>query len=354
MSNDLKNILIIKPSSMGDVVLALPALSALRRSFPEARISWLIRPEFAPLLENHPHLDEIILFDRKFLGKALHNGRAFAALVSLILRLRRAKFDAAIDLQGLFRTAVFGWLSGCRGRFGMAGAREFANIFYTHKIRQDHDTIHLVDYYLTIVGATGASETAVEFVLGIDLVAADSANELLRVHDIDPENYAILVPSSAHSDKCWPLVRFAELADRIASKFDLSIVATGTESEKPMIDHLNTLAHTRVVNFAGLTGIKELCALLKNARLVVSNDTGSGHIAAALGTPLVLIFGRSNPARVAPYARKSCAVAIEPEGRGFKADSADPRHSITAITVDDVCRKACEQLEGNSVKSDKT
>jgi len=339
---------------MGDIVLALPVLSALRRSFPHAKISWLVRPEFAPLLENHPHLDEIILFDRKFLGKALHNPRAFAALVSLILRLRRAKFDAAIDLQGLFRTAVIGWLSGCSGRFGMAGAREFASIFYTHKIRRNHDTIHLVDYYLTIVRATGASQTPVEFVLRSDPLATDSAKELLRRHDIDPDNYAVLVPSSAHHDKCWPIHRFAELADRIASKFDLSIVATGTQSENPMIDHLNKLAHTRVVNFAGLTGIKQLCALLKNARLVVSNDTGAGHIAAALARPVVMIFGRSNPARVCPYARANCVVAVDPDGRGFKADSSNPEHRIDAITVDDVWQKACEQLEGNSAKSNRT
>jgi serine/threonine protein kinase len=108
-----KNILIIKPSSLGDIVMALPALSALRKSFPEAKISWFIRPEFAPLLKNHPDLTEVILFDRKFLGKAWFNPRAMAALLSLIWRLRRSKFDAVIDLQGLFRTASLSWLSGC-------------------------------------------------------------------------------------------------------------------------------------------------------------------------------------------------------------------------------------------------
>ncbi len=139
MPEDFNNILIIKPSSLGDIVLALPALSALRKSFPNSRISWLVRPEFAALLENHPHLDEIILFDRKFLGKAWWNPGAFGALVSLIRRLRNGRFDVVFDFQGLFRTASLAWLSGCKRRFGRAGAREFAHIFYTHKVAQGKD-----------------------------------------------------------------------------------------------------------------------------------------------------------------------------------------------------------------------
>jgi len=154
----LKNILIAKPSSLGDIVLALPALRALRMSFPEAKISWLIRPEFAELIENHPHLDEIIAFDRKLLGKAWFHPGAFGALISLIRKLRRSEFDAVFDFQGLFRTASLAWLSGCKKRFGMANAREFATIFYTHKIPQNIECIHMVDYYLKIIQAAGASD----------------------------------------------------------------------------------------------------------------------------------------------------------------------------------------------------
>lgn len=124
----MKNILIIKPSSLGDIVLALPALSALRRNFPDAEISWLVRPEFALLIKNHPHLNRTIFFDRRLLGKAWYHPRALAGLVALIRKLRKAKFDAVIDLQGLFRTAVFGWLSGCKKRLGMTAAREFASL----------------------------------------------------------------------------------------------------------------------------------------------------------------------------------------------------------------------------------
>ena len=348
----LKNILIIKPSSLGDIVLALPALTALRKSFPEAKISWLIRPEFAPLLKNHPHLTETILFDRKFLGKAWFHPRALASLLSLIWRLRRSKFDAVIDLQGLFRTASLAWLSGCKRRLGMAGARELAHIFYTHKVAQDRDCIHLVDYYLKMVQTTGASKTQVQFLLPVDSAAADAVNRLLKTKGIEPGSFAVFVPTSAHRDKCWPVERFAALADKISSQFGLSIIATGAASENSAVERLRSLANVPIANFAGATSLSELSALLKAARLVVSNDTGPGHIAAAEGAPLVLIFGRSNPARVAPYGRPHCIAAAEPNGRGFKADSTNPKHNIKAITVDEVYQKVCEQMEGKSVSAD--
>jgi len=350
-----KNILIIKPSSLGDIVLALPTLSALRRSFPDAKISWFVRTEFAPLLENHPHLDNIILFDRKYLGKAWYNPRAFGALLSLIFRLRRpcsaeairegeSKFDLTIDLQGLFRTASLAWLSGCKKRFGMTTAREFAHIFYTHRLMQDQSCIHLVDYYLKIAQAAGASDLSVEFILNTDHAAVDSAHRLLTEQQIDPGNYAVFVPGSVHSDKCWPIERFAALADKISSKFSFSIVATGTKAEKSVVESLQRKANISIANLAGLTNLRELTALIKDAGLVISNDTGPGHIAAVLGIPVVLIFGRSNPARVAPYGRSHCVAAVEPDGRGLKADSKDPKHNIRAITVDEVFRKVCEQI----------
>ncbi len=344
MSDSLKNILIIKPSSLGDIVLALPALTALRKSFPDAKISWLIRPEFAPLLENHPHLNEIIHFDRKFLGKAWFHPVASGSLISLIKRLRHAGFDAVIDFQGLFRTASLAWLSGCKKRFGIAGAREFAPLFYTHKITQTKDCIHLVDFYLKIIKAAGASELDVQFILPEHPEAADSVRRLLESNNIAQDNYVVFVPGSAHEDKRWPVKRFAELAERISSKFELLIVATGTSGESALIEKLKDLSNVPIANIAGKTSLSELVVLLKNARLVVSNDTGPGHIAAALGTPLVLMFSWSNPARIAPYKRIECLVAREPFSRGHKIKSRDPKHNVDTITVDEVYQKVCEQL----------
>ena len=344
MPEPFKNILIAKPSSLGDIVLALPALRALRMSFPEAKISWLIRPEFAPLIENHPHLNEIITFDRKLLGKAWFHPGAFGALISLIRKLRRGRFDAVFDFQGLFRTASLAWLSGCKKRFGMANAREFATIFYTHKVPQNIECIHMVDYYLKIIQAAGASDFGVEFVLPQNSNAEDSVGKLLASHGIQ-DDYAVLISGSVHQDKCWPPERFAQLAEKISSQYGLSIVATGSASEAGIVEKVKKNANVPIASLAGQTSLSQLVALLKRARLVVSNDTGPGHIAAALGVPLVLMFGRVNPARLEPYRRKHCVMAIEPDGRGITINNFDPKYDIKRITVEQVYQKVRQQLD---------
>jgi heptosyltransferase-1 len=343
MSERFKNILITKPSSLGDIVLALPALRALRMSFPEAKISWLIRPEFAELIENHPHLDEIITFNRKLLGKAWFHPGAFGALISLIRKLRRSKFDVIFDFQGLFRTASLAWLSGCKLRFGMANAREFATIFYTHKIPQNIECIHMVDYYLKIIQAAGASDFGVEFVFPQNPGAEDSVGRLLASQRIE-NNYAVFIPGSAHQDKCWPPERFAQLAEKISSQYGLSIIATGSASEAGIVEKVKEKADVPITNLAGQTSLSELVALFKSARLVISNDTGPGHIAAALGVPLVMMFGRVNPIRLEPYRRKHCVMAIEPDGRGVSINNFDPKYDIKLITVEQVYKKITEQL----------
>ncbi len=349
----IKRILIIKPSALGDIVLALPALASLRASFPDARISWFIRPEYAPLLAGASGIDDVFLFDRKLLGKWWYNPKAFAALVRLIGRLRRAEFDLVIDMQGLLRTALFAWLARCKKRFGMKPSREFAALFYTHEIGQDADSVHLIDYYQKIVSAAGASAKACEFNLTPTSRAIDSVARLLTEHGVRSDRYAVFVPGSAHVSKCWPVQNFAALADEITSRFDLSIIVIGTSAEKPLVRKLKSASNVQIADFAGLTDIPQLTALLNGAKVVVSNDTGPGHIAAALGVPVVIIFGATNPARISPYRRPNTVAAVEPDKRGSQIKSSDPRHAIEAVTVEHVLEKVTYQLEHYAANSDK-
>lgn len=346
MHDKFKNILIIKPSALGDIVQVLPALGALRRSFPQAQISWLLRPELAPLLKNNPGLTRIIPFDRKFLGKAWFHPGAFAALLSLFRRLRRSKFDAVFDFQGLFRTAFLAHISGCKNTFGLVNAKELSGFFYTHRIRQRPDSIHVVDHYMDVIRAAGASDLNVEFTLPRDPDADESLARILASDNIASQDYAVLVPGSAHLDKCWPIDRFAALARKLSSEHNLAIIATGTKAETGLVEKLLESADIPITNLADKTSIAQLIALLRGAKLVVSNDTGPGHIAAALGKPVVMIFGRSNPARVEPYGRKNCVAAINPNSRGPLPNSANPMHNIRLITLRDVYDKVCIQLSG--------
>jgi len=348
MQNRPKKILIIKPSSLGDIVHTLPVPATLRKSFPAAHICWLVRPEFAWLVQNHPDLDEVIIFDRKFLAKSWFHPSAFKSLFRLIVQLRRRKFDVVFDLQGLLRTALFGWLSGCKKRFGMKNARELAHVFYTHKIAQDYNCIHIVDYHQKILQAAGASAFDINFILPVTASAANRVDALLSEYKIKPCGYVVFAPSSNRLEKCWPVHNFAKLADKLTAGFNVSVIAVGTESEKAVIQELKRLAKSEIIDFAGRTTIPELTVLLKNARLVVSNDTGPGHIAAALSVALVLIFGPTNPARVAPYGRDDCIVAVDADKRGLKHTSSDPRHRIEAVTVEQVYQKASRQLESQN------
>lgn len=345
MSGPWKNILIIKPSSLGDIVMALPALSALRRSFPEARLSWLVRPVFAPLIEGHPHLDEIILFERKRLGKAWRHPGAFGSLISLIADLRRHRFDAVVDLQGLFRSGGLAWLSGCPQRFGPVWRREFAHHFYTTTVPARAEWVHVIDYYMKILEAMGAEDRKVEFILPAKPAAAASVKTLRADRDIKTEHYAVLIPGSAQPSKCWPAERFAALADRLSSVHRLAVVATGSAGESAMIEQIQQHAHCPITNLAGRTALPELVEVLRGARLVVSNDTGPGHIAAALGRPLVMMFSWSNPQRVGPYQRPECLVGRDLDQRGLAIKSSNPAHAIQHITLDEVVKKVTAQLE---------
>ncbi len=348
MAEGFKKILIVKPSSLGDIIQALPALSALRKSFINAKICWLIRPEFAPLIENHPHINELITFDRRFLGQAWYNPKALNALLALIKKLRKEKFDAVFDFQGLFRTAALGWLCGCKKRFGMDNAREFAHLFYTHKVEQDNSCIHLVDFYLKIVRLAGAEGVKPEFTVPTDERAFDFVNKLLASYNTEPKKYACLVVGSAHADKCWPIERFASLAEKIYTQFGLKIVTSGSACEKIINERLKRSAKVPVIDLAGQTDLNQLKALLKSAKIVIGNDTGPSHIASALGVPVVIIFGRSNPARVAPYKKPHSIVAIEPFDRGLKADSLNPKHNIKNVSVDMVYETVTANLASNN------
>jgi heptosyltransferase I len=339
MIDEPKRILIIKPSALGDIVLALPVLSALKRSFPYASISWLARPEFAPLITGHPYIDDIILFDRKYLSKWWYNAYSFKAFKSLIRQLRNKQFDLVFDFQGLFRTGYFSWVTGCKRRFGMAGARELAHLFYTNKISQDAPSIHLVDYYLKMAVAAGAKQVEAEFKLPQNAIAVDSVDKLLKSVGVNGK-YSVIVPGAAQANKRWPIERFAELAEKIGERLGMQIVATGSQGEREYIETIGK----RAINLAGKTSVRELVPLMKKASLVVSNDTGPGHIAAALGVPMVMIFGPTNPARVCPYKRPECVVAVEPKERGMKADSYEPRHDINHITVEQVFERVCQQI----------
>jgi heptosyltransferase I len=339
MTGQIKKILIIKPSALGDIVQAMPAACCLAKSFPDAQIHWFVRPECAALLENHPCIHKIILFRRKELGKWWYKPDAFAELVRLIKQLRQEKYDIVFDFQGRFRSAIFAFFSGCKQRIGMTGTQEITGLFYTKKIAQS--STHLVGYFLDMVCSAGAKKTKCEFGLKPQPKAIAETQKILSGNKIDTDNYACFVPSATVEAKKWPIENFAALAEKVNAKYRCSIVAIGTESEKPVAEKLKALAKTPVISLAGKTNIGQLIALLAGAKVVVSNDTGPAHIASALGVPMVLIFGFTNPSRVGPYGRNETVAAIDADKRGDVVESNNPNHNIKNVTVENVFELIC-------------
>jgi heptosyltransferase-1 len=350
MNYKFNNILIIKPSAIGDIVMALPALSALRKAYPDAKITWLVRSEYAPLLRNHRDLNEVILFDRKLLAKCWYNRNSFKALLTLFRQLRNGHFDATIDLQGLLRTAFFSFITGAKDRFGQSGAREGASIFYNHKIKHDTSCAHVVDFYLKIIECVAGRTISGEITVPRDGRAEDSMRQLLAQNKVSDNNYIVIIPGASNPQKCWPAENFAAVAERIHAQCDSVLVLAGSESDRKFIEAVVSSTNIPFINLAGRTGIAELVALLRNARLVISNDTGPGQIAAALGVPLVILFGPTNPGRLCPYRRPETVVTADPDFGPLEIYNYDPKHNIENISVDSVYAKAAEEL-GLSIKS---
>jgi lipopolysaccharide heptosyltransferase I len=345
MTEQIKKILIIKPSAIGDIVLALPAVCCLKKNFPDAQIHWFVRPEFSPIVEGHKCVDGIVPFRRRKLGKWWYRPDAFGELVRVVKYIRNEKYDIVFDFQGRFRSAIFAWFSGCEKRFGPAKTQEITKPFYTDTITQSAESVHLVDYYIDMVCAAGAKRTDVEFGLKPSDKAAAQLLDIFSASGVEKKNYAVFVPGATVDTKRWPIEDFAVLAGKIYEKYGFNIVACGAESERPITVKLKELTNVPIVNLAGRTSIPQLIAMLASAKFVVSNDTGPAHIASALGVPMALIFGYTNPNRVGVYGRGKCNAAIEADKRGSGVESKNPAHDIKNVSVESVFEIISKQVE---------
>jgi lipopolysaccharide heptosyltransferase I len=296
-------ILIIKPSALGDVVHTLPVLKLLRRRWPEAHVAWVVGGAFASLLEGHPQLDEVIRFERGRFARGWRDPGAAAGLFRFDRELRGGAFDLVIDLQGLFRSGWMTMRTRAPVRVGFSNARELAHLFYTHRIAVDSPDQHAVDRYLKLCDALGCGRAPVEFSFHVTDQDRQHVAEILG-HD---RPFAVLLPGTNWPTKRWPVEHFAALVGPLRERFGLdSIVAGG-----PDVAGIAGLI-PRAINVVGKTSnLRQLVALLERADLVIANDSGPMHIAAALGRPLVTMFGPTNPQRTGPYGRLDSVVRLD-------------------------------------------
>ena len=307
----IQRILIIKPSSLGDVVHALPVLAGLRAAYPEAHIAWLVGTSFAPLLEGHPLLDEIIRFDRRHYGKMLRSPRSLVDFVRFVLALRRRRFDLVLDLQGLFRSGFLSLASGARRRVGFADAREMAGIFYNHRVQTSRRSCHAVEVNLCMGRELGLKVDPPSFPLGLRPEELAAARRLLsEAHGAEIERFTAVIPGARWDTKRWRSDRLGELIDRMAAGGLPKCVLLGGPDDRSIAEAVRAAARVPVVDLVGRTSLRELAAVLSLADLVVCQDSGPMHLAAALDKPLVAIFGPTNPARTGPYCPSARVVSL--------------------------------------------
>jgi len=291
--------LIIKPSSLGDVVHAFPVLKALRDQYPESRIDWVISRALVDLIDNHPMIDDLIIIDKDLWKDIYRLPETLKEIKALIRRLRSRYYDIVIDLQGLLRSGILSGIAKSRIKIGFANAREGSHLFYNKKIPTKNN-LHAVDRYLEIVRAVGAEVKKVEFPIIIDKEAESKIRDMVR-----RDTYVLIFPSARWLTKRWPMERFASLISGI----EMSVVISGSGTDQALGDNIIKLAREindsiDVINLCGKTGLKELIALINNARLVITNDSGPMHISTSLNKPTLALFGPTDPENTGPYGWK--------------------------------------------------
>ncbi len=307
-------VLIIKPSSLGDVVHALPVLAALRAARPDAHIAWLVSNSFAPLLEGHPMLDEVIRFDRARYGRMLRSPRILADFLRFVRRIRREDFDLVIDLQGLARSGFLAGASGARVRVGFANAREGAWMFYNRRVRCPADVAHAVDRNLCVARAIGLNVGPPQFPLGLRDEELAAARERLAAAAGEPlESFTAVCPGARWRTKLWRSERLAALIDRMHELGMPRCVLLGSSADRDLTGEIIADCRSEPVDLVGGTTLRELVALLSLADRVICHDSGPMHIAAALGKPITAIFGPTDPSRVGPYGGRAKVVSTEIE-----------------------------------------
>jgi lipopolysaccharide heptosyltransferase I len=295
--------LIIKPSSMGDIVQALPVLTALKESHPEARVSWLVARAFAEILEGHPRVDEVIVFDRHRIGRMSHSLGAAREFFTLLETLRKRQFTTALDLQGLFRSGFFAAATGAPSRVGFHSAREFAPLFYTDVVRLPSDEMHAVDRYLAMAQHVGLGLPKATDHLPVPALSRAAARAHLAQEGLAPgEPFVAVCAHARWETKQWPPERFAEVLLALHAATGARAVLFGGEPAEAIGRRIAAAAAAaQPVDLTHRTTLRELVALIAEARAIVTNDSGPMHVAAAVGTPVVAVFGPTNPVRTGPY-----------------------------------------------------
>lgn len=301
-----RSILVIRLGAVGDVVRTLPAVSCLRRSFPGARIAWAVEEPSREILEGHPDIDDVVVLRRRLLVSGLKLrglGGALGHLKSFRRTLRERRIDWAVDFHGTLKSALIARMSGAARTygFGPGHARERSYILYSDPIRLPHGPMSRASRALALAGALGADTSSPRRSLPVREEAAASARAFLA-RSAPARPRAMLYPGTSETQayKRYPVSHFARIADALAERSVGSIVIGWGPGEEGIAEDLRRRM-TRSAVLAPPSRLTELAELIRSCDLFIGSDTGPLHIAAAVGVPVVALYGPTDAATNAPF-----------------------------------------------------
>jgi heptosyltransferase I len=294
-------ILILKPSSLGDVVQAIPVLRMLRLHYPGAEIYWWIETSSTALLEGDPDLNGIIGFDRKRWGDPFRAGEVWRC----ISEMRAHRFDLIIDLQALARSAAVAWIANGSYIVGLQDWRELAPGFYDASVPRPSPQTHAVDWYLEVLRFLRVPMRW-DFEWLPKRVAV--AEEIKRTWSLNGRTI-VLQPGARWMNKRWPVEHFAEVVRMLHSRDErMKFAILGSASDQELGAKISAVAPEACLDLTGRTTLPQAIELIRASELMLTNDTGPMHIAAALKKPVIGLFGPTNPARTGPYGQQEFAI----------------------------------------------
>jgi heptosyltransferase I len=337
MNTDVKSprILIVRLSAIGDAIQTMPVACALRERFPEAFLAWAVEQRAATLLRGHEALNELIVLPRGWL-------KSPGEVWRLRRRLRALRFDVTVDVQSLTKSAVLAWLSGARRRigFGNPGGRELSK--WLNNERVDPQAAHVVDRYLELLGRLGIERPSVRFQVPEHEQDRKAAEEMIRRAGVEG-GFAIVNPGASWPSKLWPAERYAAVTRHLGQRWRLpTLVVWAGAAERALAEGIAG-AGGATAQVAPPTSLTELAALSRRVRLFVGADTGPLHLAAAVGTPCVGLYGPWPAARHGPYGPQHIALQqMFFEGSARQRRTA-PAIYMESITAEMVCA-ACDRI----------
>ena len=333
----IKSVLVVKLSAIGDVIHALPVSYALKETFPEARVTWVVEPPAYNLLQDNPYIDEIIVFEKKkfkSLRGFLTNYGAFRS------RLNHQSYDAVLDLQGLFKSAAIAWCSGAPIRLGTCNMREMSDKI-SRPVAGPHAQGHIVERYLDVARALGCRADKVVFPVEISAADAKMARSYLYAAGCRGDiPYVVLAPGANWPNKRWPVEGYARLSDWLYNQGRLPVLIGGGALDEQLAEDICRLAEIPPVNMVGRTTLKQLAYVIREAQAVVGGDTGPVHLGAGVGTPAVMLMGPTDANRNGPYGQLENAIEV-PRACKYCWKRACPREldCLEHITMEMVCEK---------------